>query len=52
MSELTVLKNNEIHIWDRGYDDDGQQVSPYVHLHFWLFPSDITKFPRIACVIR
>ncbi|KAI4341327.1 hypothetical protein MLD38_026061 [Melastoma candidum] len=25
-SELSVLKNNEIHIWDRGYDDHGQQV--------------------------
>ncbi|KAJ0053086.1 hypothetical protein Pint_01301 [Pistacia integerrima] len=25
-SELAVLKNNEIHTWDRGYDDDGNQV--------------------------
>ncbi|XP_010531856.1 PREDICTED: chromophore lyase CRL, chloroplastic-like [Tarenaya hassleriana] len=25
-SDLTVLKNNEIHLWDRGYDDDGNQV--------------------------
>ncbi|TYH42172.1 hypothetical protein ES332_D11G045300v1 [Gossypium tomentosum] len=25
-SELTILKNNEIHTWDRGYDDDGNQV--------------------------
>lgn len=25
-SELAVLKNNEIHSWDRGYDDDGNQV--------------------------
>ncbi|XAR50404.1 hypothetical protein NMG60_11004720 [Bertholletia excelsa] len=25
-SELSVLKNNEIHAWDRGYDDDGNQV--------------------------
>ncbi|KAI8544118.1 hypothetical protein RHMOL_Rhmol08G0270600 [Rhododendron molle] len=25
-SELSVLKNNEIHSWDRGYDDDGNQV--------------------------
>ncbi|KAF5932674.1 hypothetical protein HYC85_028845 [Camellia sinensis] len=25
-SELSVLKNNEIHTWDRGYDDDGNQV--------------------------
>ncbi|KAI4343539.1 hypothetical protein L6164_010876 [Bauhinia variegata] len=25
-SELTVMKNNEIHTWDRGYDDDGNQV--------------------------
>ncbi|XP_010667020.2 chromophore lyase CRL, chloroplastic [Beta vulgaris subsp. vulgaris] len=25
-SELAVLKNNEIHMWDRGYDDDGNQV--------------------------
>ncbi|MCD7466643.1 hypothetical protein HAX54_003554 [Datura stramonium] len=25
-SELAVLKNNEIHAWDRGYDDDGNQV--------------------------
>lgn len=22
-----MLKNNEIHTWDRGYDDDGNQVS-------------------------
>lgn len=26
-SELSVLKNNEIHTSDRGYDDDGNQVS-------------------------
>ncbi|KAE8697322.1 Chromophore lyase CRL [Hibiscus syriacus] len=26
ISELSVLKNNEIHTWDRGYDDDGNQV--------------------------
>uniref|UniRef100_A0A803NCN9 Uncharacterized protein n=1 Tax=Chenopodium quinoa TaxID=63459 RepID=A0A803NCN9_CHEQI len=25
-SELSVLKNNEIHMWDRGYDEDGNQV--------------------------
>ncbi|KAL0342204.1 UNVERIFIED_CONTAM: Chromophore lyase CRL, chloroplastic [Sesamum calycinum] len=25
-SELTVLKNSEIHKWDRGYDNDGNQV--------------------------
>ncbi|XP_022738251.1 chromophore lyase CRL, chloroplastic [Durio zibethinus] len=25
-SELTILKNNEIQPWDRGYDDDGNQV--------------------------
>ncbi|KAK4488919.1 hypothetical protein RD792_004709 [Penstemon davidsonii] len=25
-SELAVLKNSEIHTWDRGYDDDGNQV--------------------------
>ncbi|KAE8711865.1 Chromophore lyase CRL [Hibiscus syriacus] len=25
-SELSVLKNNEIHTWDRGYDDEGNQV--------------------------
>ncbi|KAJ4960441.1 hypothetical protein NE237_020351 [Protea cynaroides] len=25
-SELSVLKNGEIHPWDRGYDDDGNQV--------------------------
>ncbi|KAI3504517.1 hypothetical protein L2E82_46335 [Cichorium intybus] len=25
-SELAVLKNNEVHMWDRGYDDDGNQV--------------------------
>ncbi|KAH9705709.1 Chromophore lyase CRL [Citrus sinensis] len=25
-SELAVLKNNEIHTWDRGFDDDGNQV--------------------------
>ncbi|KAL0354913.1 UNVERIFIED_CONTAM: Chromophore lyase CRL, chloroplastic [Sesamum radiatum] len=25
-SELTVLKNSEIHTWDRGYDNDGNQV--------------------------
>ncbi|KAK4375499.1 hypothetical protein RND71_006176 [Anisodus tanguticus] len=27
-SELAVLKNNEIHAWDRGYDDDGNQNLP------------------------
>ncbi|OAY30599.1 chromophore lyase CRL, chloroplastic isoform X2 [Manihot esculenta] len=25
-SELAILKNSEIHTWDRGYDDDGNQV--------------------------
>ncbi|KAL8162582.1 hypothetical protein V2J09_014071 [Rumex salicifolius] len=25
-SEMAVLKNNVIHAWDRGYDDDGNQV--------------------------
>ncbi|KAK3042468.1 hypothetical protein RJ639_000192 [Escallonia herrerae] len=25
-SEFAVMKNNEIHTWDRGYDDDGNQV--------------------------
>lgn len=25
-SELSVLKNNEIHSWDRDYDDNGNQV--------------------------
>ncbi|PNX94703.1 chromophore lyase CpcT/CpeT 3-like protein [Trifolium pratense] len=25
-SELSIMKNNEIHTWDRGYDDDGNQV--------------------------
>ncbi|GFZ17301.1 crumpled leaf [Actinidia rufa] len=25
-SELSVMKNNEIQSWDRGYDDDGNQV--------------------------
>ncbi|XP_010536574.1 PREDICTED: chromophore lyase CRL, chloroplastic isoform X3 [Tarenaya hassleriana] len=43
-SDLTVLKNNEIHIWDRGYDDDGIQVwgpkdGPY---EFKSAPSSMT----------
>ncbi|GER48525.1 chromophore lyase CpcT/CpeT 3 [Striga asiatica] len=25
-SELTVMKNSEIHTWDRGYDENGNQV--------------------------
>ncbi|PRQ16834.1 putative chromophore lyase CpcT/CpeT [Rosa chinensis] len=25
-SELAILKNNEIHSWDRGYNDEGNQV--------------------------
>jgi hypothetical protein len=25
-SELTLYRNNEIHCWDRAYDDDGNQV--------------------------
>ncbi|KAK9089996.1 hypothetical protein Sjap_023173 [Stephania japonica] len=25
-SEFAVLRNNEIHMWDRGFDDDGNQV--------------------------
>ncbi|XP_072057702.1 chromophore lyase CRL, chloroplastic isoform X4 [Arachis hypogaea] len=25
-SEVAVMKNNEIHTWDRGFDDDGKQV--------------------------
>lgn len=33
-SELAVLKNNEIHIWDRGYDDEGNQVSLKALLDF------------------
>lgn len=26
-TELAVMKNKEIHTWDRGFDDDGNQVS-------------------------
>ncbi|XP_068644367.1 chromophore lyase CRL, chloroplastic [Aristolochia californica] len=25
-SELAILKNNEVHTWDRGYDEEGSQV--------------------------
>ncbi|XP_023001768.1 chromophore lyase CRL, chloroplastic-like [Cucurbita maxima] len=25
-SELSILKNNEVHTWERGYDEDGNQV--------------------------
>ncbi|KAF1871151.1 hypothetical protein Lal_00020885 [Lupinus albus] len=25
-SELAVMKNNEIHMWDRGFDDNGNQI--------------------------
>ncbi|XP_071725070.1 chromophore lyase CRL, chloroplastic-like [Rutidosis leptorrhynchoides] len=25
-SELSILKNNEVHMWDKGYDDEGNQV--------------------------
>ncbi|CAO2826927.1 unnamed protein product [Amaranthus hypochondriacus] len=25
-SEMSIFKNNEIHLWDRGYDDEGNQV--------------------------
>ncbi|XP_051136033.1 chromophore lyase CRL, chloroplastic [Andrographis paniculata] len=25
-SDITILKNNEIHSWDRGYDEEGNQV--------------------------
>lgn len=27
-SDLAVLKNNEIHLWDRGFDEDMNQVHP------------------------
>lgn len=36
-SELAVLKNNEIHTWDRGYDDDGNQVSADDLLYLFSF---------------
>ena len=25
-SELSILRNGEVHSWDRGYDDEGNQV--------------------------
>lgn len=34
-SDLTVLKNNEIHLWDRGFDDDGNQVQSHFHPHLY-----------------
>lgn len=33
-SELAVLKNNEIHTWDRGFDDEGTQVSLLLQFHY------------------
>ena len=37
-SELSILKNNEIHTWDKGYDDDGNQVIFHgLVFHFTLF---------------
>lgn len=35
-SELAILKNSEIHTWDRGYDDDGNQVGSTASLRFSL----------------
>lgn len=35
-SELTILKNNEIHMWDRGFDDDGNQVSFVAHIVMFI----------------
>ena len=41
-SELAVLKNNEIHTWDRGYDDDGNQVS--FHGYAFCFSIVVLKY--------
>ncbi|CAM6008546.1 unnamed protein product [Sphagnum balticum] len=44
-SELTLYRNNEIHCWDRAYDDDGNQVwgvrqGPYE------FKAGCSSYPR------
>lgn len=34
-SELTLFKSGELHCWDRGYNDDGVQVSQPLQRSSW-----------------
>ncbi|GAB4845812.1 hypothetical protein Ancab_039221 [Ancistrocladus abbreviatus] len=43
-SELAVLKNNEIHTWDRGYDDDGNQVWGVKEGPYEFKPAAVSSF--------
>ncbi|KAF8400086.1 hypothetical protein HHK36_015961 [Tetracentron sinense] len=43
-SELSVLKNNEIHTWDRGYDDDGNQVWGVKEGPYEFKPAPVSSF--------
>lgn len=52
-SDLTVLKNNEIHLWDRGFDDDGNQVQSYsllMHSRFFLVQRTFI-WSGVSCLI-
>jgi len=46
-SDLAVLKNNEIHLWDRGFDENRNQVHPNFLTLIGLF-KDVTtnKFSK------
>lgn len=43
-SELAVLKNNEVQMWDRGYDDDGYQVWGVKEGPYEFKPASISSF--------
>ncbi|KAG9152438.1 hypothetical protein Leryth_015837 [Lithospermum erythrorhizon] len=43
-SELAVLKNNEIHAWDRGYDDHGNQVWGVKQGPYEFRPATVSSF--------
>lgn len=46
-SELTILKNNEIHMWDRGFDDDGNQVWGVKEGPYEFKPATLSSFKSI-----
>lgn len=46
-SELTILKNNEIHMWDRGFDDDGNQVWGVNEGPYEFKPATLSSFKSI-----
>ncbi|KAJ4973559.1 hypothetical protein NE237_006733 [Protea cynaroides] len=50
-SELSILKNGQIHSWDRGYDDDGKQVWGVKEGPYEFKPAASSSFDDIYSLI-